>query len=245
MSGPRLTSGTTPGTGSEQRVMAVGDVCAYCGKPSLDLEPDHVPPRTMFAPPRPHNLVTVPSCAKCHRRTSKNDEYFRLVLSMREDVFDHPDIKSGVLDSALRSLARPQARGHARSFLQTIHQVNMRTTAGLHLGHRGAYIADGQRVCDEVERIVRGLYFHHKKQSLGTAYIVRVFEESFIDWSLITEEAKELLRRTAQELAAGDQDRIGRAFQYARGFDSRDDHVSAWLLRFYDRVVFLAVTAPL
>jgi HNH endonuclease len=80
-------------------------VCAYCGKASTTLEPDHVPPKTLFAAPRPNNLITVPSCRRCHKATSKNDEYFRLVLSTRDDVFDHPDVSGGVLKAALRSLA--------------------------------------------------------------------------------------------------------------------------------------------
>ncbi len=39
-------------------------LCYLCGKPATTK--DHVPPKTLFAPPRPHNLITLPCCAECN-----------------------------------------------------------------------------------------------------------------------------------------------------------------------------------
>ena len=84
-------------------------VCTYCGR----LNPtsvDHVPPRSLFAKPRPSNLVTVPSCEPCNIGASQDDEYFRLTIALRHDL-DDPDADAA-MDAAVRSLSRP---GGARS----------------------------------------------------------------------------------------------------------------------------------
>ena len=54
-------------------------LCIYCGVNVGD-EPDHVPPKCLFPQPRPSDLVTVPSCARCNRRFALDDEYFRDVI---------------------------------------------------------------------------------------------------------------------------------------------------------------------
>ncbi len=50
-------------------------LCYLCGKPATTK--DHVPPKTLFAPPRPHNLITLPCCAECNGAYALDEEYFR------------------------------------------------------------------------------------------------------------------------------------------------------------------------
>src|SRR5213078_104682 len=57
--------------------------CVYCGQ-VLWLTKDHVPPRCIFPPPLPE-LVTVPCCMHCNRSASKDDEYFRMMVALREN----------------------------------------------------------------------------------------------------------------------------------------------------------------
>ena len=64
--------------------------CVYCGR-EAQLTSDHIPPKNLFPKPRPSNLITVPSCKRCNRSASKDDEYLRLVLVMREDVFSRSE----------------------------------------------------------------------------------------------------------------------------------------------------------
>ncbi len=217
--------------------------CAYCGAAEDRLEDDHVPPKALFAKPRP-TLITVPSCKQCHGGTSKDDEYFKMALSMRHDVADQPDVSGGVLDSVMRSLGRPAARGFAQSLFNTIREVPVKTPAGLYLGNVGTYAVDGERIARVIERTVRGLFFHHTRQVLGAEYGVKAFERSLVDWRVIEREQVEALQRTEAALAASEQTDIGNAFQYSKWFAEQDARVSAWRFRIYRAVIFLAITGP-
>jgi hypothetical protein len=75
----------------------------------LPLRDDHVPPKNLFGKPRPSTLVTVPSCLECNRGASGDDEYFRTMVALRQDVND-TDARFARA-AVIRSLARPQARG--------------------------------------------------------------------------------------------------------------------------------------
>src|SRR5262245_47536025 len=163
-------------------------------------------------------------------------------MSMRHDLFNHP---GGVLDAALRSLKRPEGRGHARTFLQTVHPIDLRTPAGLHLGQVTGYIANGARLFRVVERVVRGLFFNERRRPLGLASGVKVFEDSFVDPSRLTAQQLETIRTTAAVLATKQERRIGEVFRYSCLFTEEDERVSAWRLTFYGKVVFIAVTAPM
>jgi hypothetical protein len=226
-----------------KRAGAEAVLCGYCGRRPAT-EHDHVPPQAMFAAPRPSTLITVPSCAICHRPTKKDDEYFRTAISMREDVYDHPDVAGGVLGAAVRSLSRAAARGYSHSFLSTVKRVELRSQAGLFIGTRAAYVADGERIVRVVERITRGLFFHHHHEPLGSDYEARVFHDQLVDWSKLTDENKRTIKDAARQLATLPRIAIGRAFTYARWHAPEDQRVSAWLMTFYDKVVFIAITAP-
>ena len=80
------------------------NVCAYCGA-SGNLTKDHVPPKNLFLTPRPSNLISVPACKVCHENTSKDDEYFRLKISMRDDVSLNPEARAA-WNTVFHSLAR-------------------------------------------------------------------------------------------------------------------------------------------
>src|SRR4051812_45143873 len=78
--------------------------CVYCGQ--LATTGDHIPPASLFASPRPNNLIKVPSCKACNDGASKDDEYFRVQLALREDMRGHPDVE-GVLPDVIRGLENP------------------------------------------------------------------------------------------------------------------------------------------
>jgi hypothetical protein len=64
-------------------------MCVFCGSETC-LTKDHVPPKSLFPKPRPDNLITVYSCDNCNLGTAKDDEYFRLMTTIREDALNHP-----------------------------------------------------------------------------------------------------------------------------------------------------------
>lgn len=54
-------------------------ICIYCQCEEASTR-DHVPPKQLLRKPYPTNLFTVPSCEKCNRSYSNDEEYFRLVI---------------------------------------------------------------------------------------------------------------------------------------------------------------------
>jgi hypothetical protein len=60
--------------------------CYLCGKranetPEGRLTRDHLPPKNLFPPSRPPNLITVHCCYACNNQEHKDDEYLRLAVS--------------------------------------------------------------------------------------------------------------------------------------------------------------------
>lgn len=54
-------------------------VCVYCGRQATTR--DHLPPRCLLERPLPHNLATVPSCAKCNAGFSLDEQYLLVLLT--------------------------------------------------------------------------------------------------------------------------------------------------------------------
>jgi len=203
---------------------------------------DHIPPQELFPSPRP-NLVTVPACPRCHRGTSKDDEYFRLKLLLRHDVGDHPKARQN-WDAIFRSLLRPEAPGLRRLFFGDFQRVPLRTPGGGSLGHATGYDVDLVRIRRTVERFIRGLYFAERATPLGSNNEVRVYLDEDLqeeDPSALESLTNTILRPLAARMrvAIG-----GDVFHYWFYVAEQNPAFSAWLLRFYSCVSFLGLTGP-
>ena len=87
-------------------------ICVYCGKKTI-LTKDHIPPKNLFGQPRPNNLISVPSCLDCNSSFSKDDEYFRFSISIREDIFEEAQ---DIYPKVMRSLQKPTKVGFRKNF---------------------------------------------------------------------------------------------------------------------------------
>ncbi len=124
---------------SKKKLQKTGQ-CVYCGK-IAPITDDHVPPQNLFAKPRPNNLIKVPSCKECHgenKQVSQDDEYFRLMLTLREDTYNHPDVGQ-ILPTVFRSLRKPEKVGFTKSLQNSMREVNVRSPSGLYLGVKASY----------------------------------------------------------------------------------------------------------
>lgn len=130
--------------------------CYMCSSESVSME--HVPPRCIFPECKDlskgvdyrKNLITIPSCAEHNLQNSYDDEYFFYVLvsnwGTNSAGINHWNTK------ILRSLNKsPSKLGIYKNF-KTV-QINGITT--------GAYVIDFGRLCREIDKISRGIYFHH------------------------------------------------------------------------------------
>lgn len=214
--------------------------CVYCSAESQTA--DHVPPRCLFEQPRPQ-LITVPCCRRCNEAASKDDEYFRLVLTVHHKAGDHPDAR-GVRDAALRGIGHPKKRGFTRAFLSTLRPAEMRTPSGLYVGETAAFTVDLGRLGNVVRRVVRGLFYHHHGIALSSDAEVAAWAEDGLS-GMPAADLKALHDTILAPVLAEEPRTIGRdVLRYWTAHDPADIRTSAWVLVFYGSVRFLAMTTP-
>lgn len=132
-------------------------ICAICGRNEATTS-DHLPPKGIFPKPRPHNLITVPSCAECNNGASDLDETFRLYLALHVGDLDDA-VTSAYFHEALRTYKHNKRL--QRDILESASPVDFTTLGGIYIG-QGMKIPWNSKAHDAViERMVRGLYFHH------------------------------------------------------------------------------------
>ena len=145
-------------------------LCSICGAAEATTS-DHIPPRNLFPKPRPNDLITVPACHCCNNGGSKHDEEFRVFLSLQlgmENEKTEKLWKSG----ALRSLHHnDRLRNH---LIKNSWEVNLQTPAGIFVGKRRAVAIPARSHNSVCDRIVRGLYFHHFGEILGSRVSCKV-----------------------------------------------------------------------
>jgi hypothetical protein len=216
--------------------------CVYCGTKGK-LTADHIPPKSLFAPPRPAILITVPSCLRCNKAASQDDEYFKAVLALKETAGDHPDAK-GVRESVLRSLARPQSRRFSRYFLNRTARVNVHTPAGLYVGKRLSYDVDLERLDRVAARVVKGLFYALKGKRIPQEYMVVAHCEDGLQ-NLSAADQETLRQTVVIPVLSGTQGTVANnVMKYWVAFEPTNEYVSAWILEFYLNVRFLVFVIP-
>jgi hypothetical protein len=140
----------------------LADICAYCGAPSPETR-DHIPPRGIFPSPRPSDLVTVPSCRPCNQGASARDERFLAYLSLQVGI-DTP-VTTRLWDQVLPGIRRNR-RLHRR-LREEVEPVWLATPSGIVHGRGYRALWDSDAHDSTIERMVRGLYFHHYGEVLG------------------------------------------------------------------------------
>ena len=216
------------------------DSCVYCGATaSTD---DHVPPKNVFPKPRPSNLVTVRSCQPCNNGESKNDEYFRAILVMHEDAGSTPT-GANCWQTVCRSLHRPEARRFTRSLANSLFELDDVTPGGLYLGTGTAIKIDPSRINRVIERTVRGLFFKHFGRPMPFDDVVRSFSD--YTFKSYPESTQKQLGALVNQITSQKRHRIGDdIFEYS--FMNVHDHdtTTAWAMRFYNSVYFVAMNVP-
>src|SRR5712691_521330 len=207
----------------------VADICGYCGSASATTR-DHIPPKGIFPPPRPDELITVPSCASCNQGASDSDELFRAYLSLHVGV-ETPST-GRLWEPALRGIRRNR-RLHQR-LLTDLERVWLTTPSGVIYGQgqRGRW--DSEAHDATIERMIRGLYFHHYREVLGNR--VRVKAHWFRG---LTPDLLEATAECEQRSVGDDQ------FVYRFGRASDAPLHSIWLVEFHKRHWAGGQTAPL
>lgn len=212
--------------------------CIYCNRAESD-SPDHVPPRSLFPPPRPSNLITVPCCRACNESFAKDDEYFRMAMVLRADISSQPE-SSSLVDAIFRGWTRPHAGRFGLGFWNTVGMAEVNTPAGVFLGHTQAFEVSNRRLARVYARIVRGLFFHERGFRIPDDYGIALW--------LWLEEKPEEMKRLPRYFAGRPIRKLGkaRAPVLVYSWAGADDQpvVSLWLMQFYRRAVTVAEVLP-
>ena len=124
-------------------------ICIYCGVRSNE-SPDHTPSKGLFPKPAPSNLITVPCCDYCNKAFSKDEEYFRAVLTYSQHGQAVPE---GAWAKVERGLDREESRLF-ELFLDSL-SVTEDNYPKIEIN------VDHTRVDRILVKTLQGLYFYH------------------------------------------------------------------------------------
>jgi hypothetical protein len=210
-------------------------ICPFCLK-NKELTDDHIPPKNLFPKPRPNTLITVKSCKFCNSNTSKDDEYFRLMLTMMHGLGTNP-LVFNIQDIVVRSLARKEAQGLAVEFLKTIQSASVFTAHGLYMPHKPIYCIDDRRLNSTARKIVKGLFYYEFKKPVPADYDAYAYFDFTIqdrgNFSSL-EMIEKIKKLTYQEKVVV---KDGFSYSFHKPFPEETDD-SYWILKFYNRAIF-------
>jgi len=213
--------------------------CVHCGK-IRPLSKDHVPPKNLFTKPLPSNMIEIPSCSVCNENRSKDDEYFRLILTMREDLTEHEEVQD-VFSKVERSFERPFHSGLKYSFLQTVRLAEVITDSGIYCGRVPLYQPDSKRINKVLIPIINGLFYQSKRKRIPDQYLK-------IWWHierLSDIKNTDIRTKIINNLRSIPQIEIGNnIFAYRLHHANDDENVIIGIMIFYGRVPFLFATIP-
>jgi hypothetical protein len=157
-------------------------------------------------------------------------------------VAEEPDVQVAIPE-VLRSLQRVEAAGLRNMFLRGAHEVERITPAGLFLGRTLAYDVDLNRLGAVCSRMIMGLWYRHHGTRLPDGYTVQVMAAAGLR-HVDPETLLAASRFFGPMIQAGTIHSVGRVFSYVFSADEQDHAISAWVLLFYRRVVFIGFTSP-
>jgi len=194
------------------------NICAICGINTATTL-DHLPPKSIFPRPRPNNLITVPSCKECNQNASILDEAFRLYLALHV-VRQGDEATKKYFQEALKTF---EHNGRLqREIINNSQPIDCTTESGIYLG-QGMKVTWNSTAHDAViERIVRGLYYHHFGEVLPPQ--AKVFPKWF---SEPNEEFLQTMNDLTKNIIGNNQ------FVYFYGRSENDPTKSVWYFEFY------------
>ena len=205
------------------RTRIMPDFCIFCGqRPAVTK--DHVPPKSFFPRPRPHNLITVPCCVECNAEYGKDDERVRNILTSLDATENHKAIREQLGGNRNRSWQRDRGKSAVQHVLTSLKVVDVYTAGGIFLGDRLAFDLD-QPVMDRfIGRTTRALIYH--EYGIG-------FVEGHVAWRKPPMET--ILPLSTKPKSIG-----GDVFSYVRYYKPGAAK-SLWILTFYGVVEFMAI----
>jgi hypothetical protein len=218
-------------------------ICVFCGKSGFVTD-DHIPPRCIFPSNVKNNeLIVVPSCEKCNNKSSDDDEYLRLMIALREDVYEK--VKDDQIQKILRSLNKPEKRKFATNLMKNMSPVNLFTPSGLFVGQTIAYNCNIPRIEKITEKIGKGLYYHEKGSPFPPNSFVRSI--CLVEIQKLPKNIKEKLSKIVRAIIKETvpvKSIAGDVFRYKIVFKEEKMGCDFILMLFFEKIGFLITLAP-
>jgi hypothetical protein len=210
--------------------------CIYCCSIENPTK-DHIPPKNLFAKPRPNNLLTVPSCKSCNEGFHLDDDYLQMIMQTYIKTSEHTESLK-IKQKFIRSIHRKESVGFRQSILTNTSWIEINTEGGIYLGNALELNADWSRIERVIKRIVKGLFYLKNGIILSSDYVLEVSPIS-----TRTKEDMAEVKQTLLPLEMQNETIIGdNVFSYRVIFHEGNIHQTAWLLIFYGNFPFLCTT---
>ena len=118
-------------------------------------------------------MWTVPACDDCNRGVSKDDDYFRVTLTIAVRAKGQ-SARENMIPAVMRGLNREEGRRYLQSLYDNSSIVPRFSPSGLYLGQQPAISFDGARIGRTASRIVKGLFFRVRGYRLPDDHTVKV-----------------------------------------------------------------------
>lgn len=145
------------------------DICVICGKRPMTGR-DHLPPQSVFPKPRPSDLITVPACDNCNNKRSGLDEEFKVAIGLQAGHGEQGERL--FYDQTSRTLSHN--RRLMRELASAMQEVKIHTPEGLMVGTASAVPLRSESYDTIINRIIRGLHWHHTGHILGDRVDIKI-----------------------------------------------------------------------
>ena len=207
--------------------------CTFCGQIGA-MTKGHLVPKGIWPNGRPNSVITVPSCEPCNTGQSGDDAYFAQIIPLLVGA-DHPLAVAAIEGPITRSIEKPIYGKTV--FEKLICDFATRPT----IGFDGTVIGEGTSIAVDalvlrrtIQKIVAGLFFKATNRRLTDWHQTEVWP-----WAQVSDNP------TAQNIVSGmgKYGDFGDDIFLARwSFENDLADKSAWLIWFYKRIGFFAVT---
>ncbi len=212
--------------------------CAFCGKVT-EITNDHIPPRNIFPYPQPNEveLITVPGCKDCNHGNTKNDEAFKLYITLKSGMEGEGPLK---LHESTKRTVRKNMK--IRNLLiDNSTPLFLPSKVPSIFTRQNIYRFNPEPIRKVGRKIIKGLFFKHFKECIeGKAEISLYLSEDFKMYQMITVE--DLAKETGRH---GSRHEVGnnREFRYVFA-QTEAKYGTSWILVFNNLCAMIGLTIP-
>ncbi len=169
----------------------------------------------------------------CNQGAKLNDEYFRDAMLTGVDEQRFPEAMAMSLQKIEELGTDPKKRRYGWATYKSAKWVEVRTDAGIYLGHAPARELDRTRLLRSAEKCVRGLYFYHSQHQVPDDYKTTIYYHTDLEPDGLEEFLSNCPWSAPQNIGDG-------AFVY---WFTRvpGEPMSLWILDFYNRHRFVGI----